>query len=171
MTIHFHQVKDIAEFLSYVAVVIGVPLALLQYRMTVRKEQEDREYGTYDALDEKYIEFLKLCLSHPYLDIFDVPDKAPVELSPSQRKQELMAFFILFSILERSYLMYSDQSTIIKKRQWTGWEDYIGGYLRRPNFRMAWENYGAQFDSEFQNYMAGRLKETRTAAPTAPGRL
>ncbi|HKV05975.1 MAG TPA: hypothetical protein VJO53_12835 [Candidatus Acidoferrales bacterium] len=168
MTIHFQQVKDFSEIASYVAVVIGVPVGLFQYYRTVKKEQEDREYGTYNALDEKYLEFLKLCLDHPHLDVFDVADRVPADLSNSQKKQELAAFMILFSIMERAYLMYSDQSTTIKERQWTGWHDYIGGYLRRANFRRAWEEYGSQFDSKFQAYMKLRLKETIKAAPPAP---
>jgi hypothetical protein len=179
MAIHFQQVKDVAEFLSYVAVVLGVPLALLQFRDAVRKEQEDRqqrnraiekerqdrEYATYDALDDKYLEFQKLCFDHPHLDISDVPDKDPAPLTEAQKKQQIIAFSMLFSMFERARIMYLDQSADVKKRQWTGWEEYIGNYLRRTNFREAWEIYGTQYDSRFQEYMAGRLKEMRSASP------
>jgi len=60
--------------------------------------------------------------------------------------------------------MYLDQSDEVKNRQWTGWEEYMDSYLRRANFREAWEIYGKQYDSRFQDYMAGRLKEIRSGS-------
>ena len=177
MAIVCQQVKDVAELLSDLAVVFGVPVALLQYRDAVKKEQEDRrdrnraldkerearEYLTYDALDEKYLEFQKLCFDNPHLDIWDVPDKEPAPLTAPQKKQQVVAFFMLFSMFERACIMYLDQAPDVKKRQWTGWEEYINSYLRRANFREVWEIYGTQYDSRFQEYMAARLREISNA--------
>ncbi|MEX5281947.1 hypothetical protein [Nitrospira tepida] len=108
--------KDILEELSFLIVLVGVPIGLIQYFRAVKKEQIDREYGTYNALDEKFLEFQNMCLAHPDLDIFDVPDKTPGTLTAEQQKKELIAFTILFSIFERAYLMYHDQSTAIQQR-------------------------------------------------------
>jgi hypothetical protein len=159
----FQQLKDVFELLSYAAVVVGVPAGLFQYYRTVKKEQQDREYGTYNALDEKYLEFEKLCLEHPYLDVFDIPDQAPIQLTEPQKKEELIAFTMLFSIFERACLMYSDESTAIKQRQWTGWEEYIRRFCKRENFRRAWATSGNTFDTTFQDYMAQCLRELRNA--------
>ena len=156
---HFQQLKDVFELLSYAAVVVGVPAGLLQYFLTVKKEQQDREYGTYNALDEKYIEFEKLCLQRPYLDVFDIPDKVPAALTEPQKKEEVIAFTILFAIFERAYLMYSDGSTAIKQRQWSGWDEYIRRFCKRENFRRAWVLSGNTFDTTFQHYMAECLGE------------
>lgn len=49
--------KDLVEFASYFAVILGVPAAFIQYVRATRREQRDREYGTYDELDDKYIEY------------------------------------------------------------------------------------------------------------------
>lgn len=151
------QLKDVLELLSYAVILLGIPVGLIQCYRTARKEQLDREYGTYNALDEKYLEFQNLCLEHPNLDIFDVPDTKVSILSSDQRKQELVALTILFALFERAYLMYSDQSTKIKERQWTGWEQYIESYCHRAKFRQAWELSGSTFDSHFQDYMKTRL--------------
>ncbi len=62
--------KDILEMLSYIATILGIPLALLLFWDEKRKERRDREYGTYDALDNKYIEFLQLLLEYPHLDVY-----------------------------------------------------------------------------------------------------
>ena len=145
--------KDIFELLSYMTVVFGGPVAIFQYRRAKHKEQQDREYGTYNALDEKYLQFQTMCFEHPELDIFDVPDRSPKPLSEEQAKQELIAFTQLISIFERAFLMYHDQSTKIKRAQWTGWDEYIRHYCQRQNFIYAWEMNGTTFDLDFENYM------------------
>jgi hypothetical protein len=109
------QILDYLDAASKIIVILGLPLAYFQYKRTKRKEKRDREYGTYNALDEKYLEFQKLCLEHPYLNIFDIPDKAPEELNEKHEKEELILFTMLFSIFERAYLLYSDQDSTLKK--------------------------------------------------------
>jgi len=158
---YFLMVKDICEVLSYLAVIVGIPIAIHQYRQAKKKEQADREYGTYNALDEKYLEYQSICLEHPELDIFDIGDSTAPTLSEQQKKEELIAFTFLFSIFERAYLMYNDQSTRVKKRQWSGWEEYIESYCKRDNFRRAWQTSGNTFDSEFQKYMKKQLRSLK----------
>ena len=147
------QLKDWLDVASAVVVAIGVPIGLIRYFFAVRKEQHDREYGTYNALDEKYLSYQKMCMENPALDIFDVPDAAPAALTPAQAKQEVVAFTMLFSIFERAFLMFQDQSTEIKRNQWAGWESYIQSFCARANFRAAWVASGATFDARFQAYM------------------
>lgn len=154
---NFLRLKDILESLSYLAILLGIPVGIYQYLRAKRKEQIDREYGTYNALDEKYLEFQRICFEHPQLDVFDIRDGTSSVLDQPQKKQELIAFTILFSIFERAYLMYHDQSTTVKERQWLGWEEYIESYCKRENFRNAWCISGKTFDSEFQAYMQSRI--------------
>ena len=154
------QVLDYIDATSKIIVILGLPLAFLQYQRTKRKEKRDREYGTYNALDEKYLEFQKLCLDYTHLDIFDIPDDNPVLLNQEQKKQELIIFTMLFSIFERAYLLYSDQYSNIKKRQWIGWDSYIKSFCKRENFLNAWNISGETFDTKFETYMNNTIVET-----------
>ncbi len=147
------KLKEILEILSYIAIILGVPITLYEYIRAKRKEERDREYETYNALDEKYLEYLALCLEHVDLDIFDIPDTNPLKLNEKQQKEELIAFTMLFSIFERAYIMYYNQSTEIKKKQWEGWEKYIREYCSRENFIRAWKISGEFFDADFQKFM------------------
>jgi hypothetical protein len=156
----------VVDLLAKLAVILGVPAALVQYCLAKRREKRDREYGTYNALDDKYIEFQRLCLRYPYLDVFDVPDSDPAELNKMQKKEELIVYTILFSIFERAFLMYSDQSTRVKRRQWTGWEEYIAEYCSRENFRDAWAKSGTTFDTRFQQYMTQAINKNPPEAET-----
>lgn len=157
--------KDVLEAISYLTIVLGLPAALVQYRRKSLKEQQDREYGTYNALDEKYLEFQRMCFAHPHLDIFDIPDASPHQLTDDERKQELIAFTMLFSIFERAYLMYGDQSSRIKRQQWTGWQEYLTDFCARENFRRAWRISGNTFDTTFQAFVESMVTRVERTAP------
>lgn len=152
------QLLDYLDAIGKIIVILGLPLAYFQYRRTKRKEKKDREYGTYNALDEKYLEFQKLCLDHPYLNIFDIPDEVPKVLNDKQKKEELILLTMLFSIFERAYLLYSDQYSEIKTKQWIGWDSYIKSYCMRKNFLIAWEISGSTFDTDFEKYMRQNIE-------------
>jgi hypothetical protein len=153
------------DALARLVVFLGVPAGLIQFGLKVSRERYDRDYGTYDALDDKYIEFQRLCMEYPRLDVFDIQDKEPATLDPLQKKQELIAFTLLFSIFERAYLMHKDRSRKVKEKQWKGWEDYLLAYCQRANFRQAWDISGQTFDEDFQNNMKNNwLNNKRSAA-------
>lgn len=153
------QLIDYLDVIGKFVVILGLPLGYIQYRRSKKKERRDREYGTYNALDEKYLEFQKLCLDHPYLNIFDIPDKETHPLNEKQKKEELILLTMLFSIFERAYLLYSDQNSEIKRKQWVGWDSYIKSYCERDNFLTAWEISGSTFDTDFEAYMRKNIAE------------
>jgi hypothetical protein len=146
---------------------MGIPIAILLYLFNKRKERRDKDYGTYDSLDDKYIDYLKLCLQYPHLDVADIPrpnaaESAAAELTPEQQRDELMVFSVLLSIMERAYLMYKDRWYNVKEVQWNGWEDYIRGWLDRPNFRRALDELLQGFDQRFVDYMEDLKKQPTT---------
>lgn len=151
--------REVLETLSFLAIVLGIPAGIVQFYRTKRREQLDREYGTYNALDEKYLEFLDLCFRFPELDIFDIADSRLRRLTPLDKKRELIAFTVLISLLERAFLMYRDQSSEVKQRQWLGWLDYMRLYAGRSNFQRAWSMAGDMFDTEFCRFMDSLIEQ------------
>ena len=154
--------KDILEMLSYIIVIISFPTSMYMYYSAKIKEKIDRDYGTYDALDEKYIDFQKLCLQYSYLDVFDIPDEIPSELSILQEKEQKIALTMLIAIFERAYLMYIRASSDVRNKQWTGWETYIYEYCKRKNFINLWKESGSAFDADFQNYIRETIEKVST---------
>ncbi|GJM40704.1 MAG: hypothetical protein DHS20C20_09860 [Ardenticatenaceae bacterium] len=158
-------IRLIFEILANMATLLGVPIAIWLFAHEKRRERLDREYGTYDALDEKYLDYLKLCLEYPDLDVYDYT-KSEIDQFLSKENQkieknELILFTILISIFERSFLMYKDQSTSLKKEQWAGWDEYMRDYAARGNFRLAWKILGTQFDTNFLQHMNQIMLETK----------
>lgn len=162
---NFELIKDIAELLSYVVVVLGVPAGLYRYRKNSIQEQRDREERAYDEVDDKYLEFLQICLANPDIDIFDIEDEEKRNLTFESAKKELIAFAFLLSVLERVFLMYRYQGEPFRINHWLGWDAYIKNYCRRKNFRAAATELIGTFESDFRSYLQQCLDETCEVTP------
>jgi len=146
------------EMATFVVTLLGVPVAIFVYLREQGLQRVEREYGTYDALDDKYIEIQQLCLDHPELDVFDTPYENPPELTETQRMQEEAILLIRISIFERAYLMYKRASKGLTQDQWEGWDEEMKEWLERPNFRCVWNEHNRYFDSGFAGYLNDHLR-------------
>ncbi len=145
----------IAQYLeigTFVVTILGVPAAIYIYLQEQNLLRQEREYGTYDALDDKYIELQQLCLDYPELDVFDTPYEHPQSLSPQQQKQEEAILLIRISIFERAFLMYKSGTHKSKNDQWSGWEAEIVEWMDRPNFKGIWGEHSEYYDKEFVSH-------------------
>ncbi len=147
-----YGLSSILEMLSYLAQILGIPVAILVYRRESRRQQEDRLYGTYDALDDKYIELQQQCLEYPTLDVGDSELEAPKPLSELEEKQAEALLLIRISIYERAYLMYRRHNSNVKNTQWPGWEKGTIEWAGRKNFRKVWDKYHSYFDTDFSKH-------------------
>jgi len=157
--------QQILQIVSSIISILGVPAAIYVYYSTKRREQRDREYGTYNALDEKYLQYLELCLAHWDLDVFEIPLPAQKKkVTLEQERKEQIIFAILVSILERAYLMYKDQSSEVKKAQFSGWESYMRIWCARKRFRQIWNHPGfdaQSYDEGFYKHMNAMMEVYR----------
>src|SRR5580658_7362150 len=91
-------VKDLAQIIYYIALSIAGPLALIEYFKAKKREQLLKEYHTYNELDNRFFDYQKLALEHYDLDILEVPNNDPSLAFDKKRKQEIVAYSILFSL-------------------------------------------------------------------------
>src|SRR5689334_14077324 len=152
-------VKDLAQIIYYIALSIAGPLALIVYLKERKTDRQEREYKTYDELDNKLFEYQKLALQYYDLDILDVPNNDPSLAFDKKRKQEMVAFSILFSLFERAYLMFCKQADAFKLQQWSGWKHFLDDFLRREAVRAAWQLSKQTYDTEFQLFMDTKIVE------------
>ncbi|NOR51566.1 MAG: hypothetical protein GQ470_03005 [Gammaproteobacteria bacterium] len=142
---------------TFVITILGVPGAIYIYTLEQRLLRDEREYGTYDALDDKYIELQQLCLEYSELDIFDTPYEESRKLTPEQEKQEEAILLIRISIFERAFLMYQRAPSKVKRDQWDGWDIEIKEWLERKNFRAIWDIHNSYYDQAFAKYFNQHL--------------
>ena len=145
------------EMATFVITIVGVPVWIYLYLKEQKLQRDEREYGTYDALDEKYIELQQLCLEYAELDIFDTPYETPNKLT-----EEEAILLIRISIFERAFLMYRRASTKATQDQWEGWDIEIKEWLERKNFRKIWDVHGEYYDKEFYQYLDSYLLGTES---------
>ena len=165
-------VKNVAQIVYYFALSIAGPLALIVYLVGRKSDRLEREYKTYDELDNRFFEYQKLALEYYDLDILDVPNSDPSLSFDKKRKQEMVAYAILFSLFERAFLMFRNQADAFRNRQWSGWKHFLNDFLCRQNVRTAWRLSKATYDTEFQTFMDGKIADlmprTALVSPAPP---
>ena len=132
--------------------VIGLPLAIAVFIFEQRKERDNEEEEVYQLLSDNYQEFLKIALEHPDLRLF-AGEETPA-LSTEQRERMFIIFSMLISLFERAYLLlYEDAMTEKQSRRWRSWEDYMGEWCNRADFRSALPALLRGEDPEFAAYI------------------
>lgn len=108
MTTFISMISEVSTAtLSNIATAIGMPVAILVFWRSVKKEREDREYGTYDDLDKCYREFLLICIDRLALGVYGAdPSFDERGMTAFQQQQREILLLNLISILERAYIMH-----------------------------------------------------------------
>ncbi len=157
---NLESIKIVLEIITLSAAILGIPIAIFLFYSEKKKERLDREYGTYNALDDKYIDYLIICLDNSDLDIYLSDENEKTHLDDQQIVRQNSIFEILVCLFERAFLMYKGQSEKSRKKQWNGWNKYIEDWMNKESFRNAWVGYlDSQFDAEFIVYMNSVYKK------------
>ena len=160
-------VKDLAQILYYVTLSVAGPLALIEYFKAKKRDRLANEYKIYDELNNRFFEYQKIALEYYDLDILDVPNNGPSLGFDKKRKQEMVAYSILFSLFERAFLMFHHQEDQFRLRQWSGWKHFLNDFIRREAVRSAWLISRETYDTDFQKFMDAKIAEIQSAEPSA----
>jgi hypothetical protein len=159
-------VKDLAQILYYLALSVAGPLALIEFFKAKRRDRLANEYKVYDELNNRFFEYQKIALEYYDLDILDVPNNDPSLAFDKKRKQEMVAYSILFSLFERAFLMFNQQEENFQLRQWSGWKHFLNDFIRRETVRTAWLLSRGTYDTGFQQFMDLKIAEVQARAAT-----
>src|SRR6202167_2919166 len=152
-------ITTICQIIYYIAMSIAGPLAVIAYIKVKKTERLEKEYQTYDELDNRFFEYQKIALEYYDLDILDVPNNDPSLAFDKKRKQEMVAHSMLFSLLERAFLMFYQQEDQFRLRQWSGWKHFLNDFIRREAVRSAWRLCRETYDTDFQKFMDAKIAE------------
>jgi hypothetical protein len=151
------------EIASYVVTVIGLPLAIAVFFVEQRKERENEEEEVYQLLSDNYQEFLRTALENPDLRLFS---EVAIPLNEEQKERQFIIFSMLISLFERAYLLLYEEDMADKQaRRWNSWDDYLGEWCRRPDFRAMLPKLLRGEDPSFGKYVQ-RLAESVQATST-----
>ena len=132
-----------------------------------KRDRLANEYKIYDELNDRFFEYQKIALEYYDLDILDVPNNDPSLAFDKKRKQEMVAYAMLFSLFERAFLMFHQQEDPFRLRQWSGWKHYLNDFIRRETVRTAWLISRETYDTDFQKFMDAKIAEIQSVEVAA----
>lgn len=137
------------EFLSYVATIVGIPMALWVFFREEQKERLNEQEEIYDKLMDHYDDILVRLFEHPQIDQHETPLSDAVE-----RRQQEILYEMLVTLFERAYILLYGERESAYRRMWNSWEDYLKFWVAKPNFRAALPRLMRGEDPGFVAYMA-----------------
>ena len=139
---------EFMELLSYIATVIGIPLALMTFIHQEKKERQSEQEEIYDKLMEHYSEIQEKLFEYPELDQHEIPLTDP----EANRRQQIL-YEMLVSLFERAFILLYGETDPAYQRMWNSWLDYIDIWASRPNFRAALPIMMRGEDRDFADFM------------------
>lgn len=139
---------ELMELLSYVATVVGIPLAIMTFIHQEKKERQSEQEEIYDKLMEHYSEIQEKLFEYPELDQHDRPLTDPEAI----RRQQIL-YEMLVSLFERAFILLYGETDPAYQRMWNSWLDYIDIWSVRPNFRAALPALMRGEDPDFADFM------------------
>lgn len=143
------NVLEFFELLSYVATVVGIPLAIATFALQEKKERQNEQEEIYDKLMDHYSEIQEKLFEYPELDTHTEPLKDP----ESARRQYIL-YEMLISLFERSFILLESEKDPEYQRMWNSWVDYIREWLDKPNFVNALPRLMRGEDPDFVAYIS-----------------
>jgi hypothetical protein len=143
------------EMASYVAIVLGLPYAILLFMYESYRERQIENEEIYQKLAEEYAKFANLLIQNADLRLMtgSIPESL---LSPEQKERKKIIFDMLVALFERAFiLVYQKRMDRQTKRLWATWEDYIRFWCRREDFRAVLTDLLVGEDPQFVEYIRG----------------
>jgi len=149
--------RDILEVLTFVVAIVGVPVGLYKYFQEKRRERIARDKEAFAISNQRYVEYLQVCLDHPELDAFDLPQSS-VGASTTEYKRTIL-FSALTAMLETAYMFYGRGVQGEIPKQWGAWDRYLRLWAKRADYRSVWDHLKPQFHDEFVEYMDSLMRK------------
>ncbi len=170
----FETIHKGAELLTFISLIIGVPIGLVDFHRhgveaqknamkaqeNAKKERVEAAEKVYETVDERYTEFVTLCLEHPRLDCYSVPHAGDLKppLSETEKIQQKMLYVHLTDVFEVAFVGYHKEESNpeiqrIYNSQWAGWDAYIRKFLKRPAYLETWYQIRNEYDEGLVKYM------------------
>lgn len=150
------------EWLSYVVTVIGLPFAIAFFIIEQRKQTALEEDEIQQLLSDSYSNFLKVVIENS--DLMLLSQSSAASYSDEQRERALALYDILISLFERAYIMaYTPTGNGRKARYWRSWEDIMGEWCQRDDFRSKLPNLLVGEDDAFAAHLLGIAENAKKA--------
>lgn len=143
-----YSMLELFELLSYLATVIGIPMALATFMYQEHKERITEQSEIYDDLMSHYAQIQNKLFEFPEIDQHD----KPLPNLENARRQRIV-YEMIVSLFERAFIMLYGEKDPEYRRMWNSWSDYVNYWTSQQNFRQALPELMKGEDSAFVDYM------------------
>ncbi len=187
----FERVFHVAEFLSFVAIIVAGPVAIFEIKNfraesaaaaraeqeAAKKERFDFARGASRLVNDEFGAFTKLCFENPRLDCYSIAltDEQKPPLSPLEKIQQKVLYSALTDAFEIAYTNNNpeikDLDPEVRKifaDQWNGWDAYIRKFLARPAYCQVYLEIRDEYDSRLVAHM-NQIAPCAQRAPKSAG--
>lgn len=140
---------EFMELLSYIATVVGIPLAVGTFMFQEKKERQNEQEEIYDKLMAHYADIQEKLFEYPELDMH-----SEISNDPETQRRQYILYEMLVSLFERSFILLENEKSPEYQRMWNSWVDYIQSWLTKPNFLAALPQLVRGEDPDFVAYVA-----------------
>jgi hypothetical protein len=141
------------ELGSYLVTIVGLPLAIVVFVAEQRKGVRQEEAEIFQRLSDDYSKFLELAIQNSDLGLLRSSQRDET-LSADQQERKHAMLRLLIALFERAFiLLYEEEMSIQRQRQWATWEDYMREWCRREDFRRALPELLEGEDEAFAQYI------------------
>jgi hypothetical protein len=178
--IWFTGFRAVVEVLSFLAVILTLPLAYWEYRANLKKERLEAGWGIYREVDHIYRNFASLCFANPWLDCYSQSIQESDFLTPKEKSQhrfltaeqklrQRIMYDNLTDVFEVAYVHYckfrddidSDHVRKLFNDQWAGWASYIHKLVNRHAYVENWKVVHDEYDVGLQRFIDLAIKDPK----------
>jgi hypothetical protein len=148
---------------------VSAPIALFEIHENGKKERREMAEQVYRQADDRYMDFIKICIEHPRLDCYSASFAPSLDppLTPDEQMQQKLLYTALTEVLEAAYIEYhkagipGDLKPVLNK-QWPGWELYMKRFLARRAYTSVWKDIEDEYANDFR-----RCMDTLSSTPSS----
>ncbi|MCZ6690347.1 MAG: hypothetical protein O7H41_12145 [Planctomycetota bacterium] len=147
------------QIAASLATISGIILACTVYFTERAKEKHERTLETFTTVNRAYADYLKIVLDHPELNLHSSTATPASDLNSVQQRRRSIVLDSWVSMAELAFFLYSEHSTDLAKRQWVGWDAYIGRWCKRSDFRDEYATVVQDYDNKFMSYLQSKFDQ------------
>jgi hypothetical protein len=145
---------DLFEFISNLATVIGIPMAIIIFLYEKRKERIKNDLESFFQSNDRYMQFLNKVFENPELNCGEFRNNDPDVKNSKFNVKQLTLYTQLIMILEQTWYTYKRSGFKSKRNNiWKTWEQAYCFWSGREDFRSAWKIINPNTESTFRKYM------------------
>jgi hypothetical protein len=181
MSKFLERLHVVAELTSFLVIIASGPIAVyelhlhtVELRETAAKARLDLATQVYRDVDERFAEFVRLCVDHPRLDCYGGRlELVEPPLTAEEKTQQRILFSDLIDVFEVAYVDFhrkdvSEKAKELFDAQWAGWNSYIRKFMSRSSFRDTWLEIRDEHDAGLAEYM-DRIAKQESSSTAGSG--